>query len=556
MLSFPVSNSAETSGSWDLGLIFEGARNIGDTVFYDLNMNGLQDAQEVGIPNVDLTLYLDVNGNGVLDATDFPWSSQTTDVNGHYLFTNLASAVWFVVVDESDIPSGYRQTADPDQQGVVATAGDGMGTVTLGTNDVLTVDFGYASQGSGQIGDRVFVDADGDGHEEANSVGIANVRVWLYADSDGNGSYETLMAAAQTDADGMYLFTGLPDGSYRVVVDENDPDIPVYHTASTLVAHAVTLADHITSYFDGFATYLDRSLDADFGFTPTAYIGDFVFYDANTNGTQEAGEEGIPNVTLRLYDSATDALLATTNTATGLGALPKGYYQFMHVPTGTYYVVVDTTTLPTWNGSPIPQTADPDRDGVPVWDTTTYPGLPAGDNADTGIRLWLQPYIAADFGYQPFGVIGDYVWRDLNGNGVQDKGETGVANVLVTATQGATTVSTYTDGDGYYNFANLADGSWTVAVAATNFVSGGPLYSWADTYDADGGLDHSTVAIISDGVISSANNAWTTKDDASLDVDFGFNLGGDYALSGTCASMTPPCLASATTPRTRRSSRG
>ncbi len=539
-MTYTVTSTTETSGSWDFGLIFEGVRKIGDTVFFDLDSDGAQGASEAGIAGVGVKLYLDTNGSGALDAGDYLWASQVTDSAGKYLFTNLASAVYLVVVSESDIPAGFRQTADPDQPGVVATAGDGMGVATLGATDLLTQDFGYTAQGSGRIGDFVFVDADADGRPDAGETGLANVTVRLFYDRDANGSYETLLATAQTDASGTYLFSNLPDGAFRAVVDAADPDLPVTLTPSTTVSHTLTLTGGVTSVFDGLATASDRSLDADFGFAGRPYIGDFVFYDANRNGTPDAGEAGIPNVTLRLYtdpngdgNTSDGVLLASTNTATGAGAFPAGYYQFSNLPTGGYYVVrVDTATLPTWNGSPLPQTADPDRDGVPVWDTSV-PGLPAGDNADTGIVLGLLPYLGADFGYQPAGVIGDTVWRDLNNNGEQDDGETGVAGVRVTATKGPTTVTAFTDGDGHYSFAGLADGTWTVALAATNFLSGAPLYGWADTYDADGGLDHSTAVTIINGAVNNAGNAWTTSSDASLDVDFGLRLNGPYALSGT-----------------------
>lgn len=538
--TFSVTTAAETSGSWDFGLIFEGSRKIGDTVFFDLDSDGVQGTNETGIAGVNVKLYLDTNGSGTLDSSDFLWSSQSTDSNGKYLFTNLASAVYFVTVDETGIPAGFRQTADPDQPGVVATAGDGMGVAALTTADILTEDFGYSAQGTGRIGDFVFLDNDSDGRPDAGEAGIANVTVRLYFDRDANGSYETLLATAQTGVAGSYLFSNLPDGKYRVVVDSADADIPVTRTPSTTIEHTLTLLGGVTSVFDSQTTASDRSLDADFGFAPRPYIGDFVFFDANTNGTQDASEAGIPNVTLRLYtdpnndgNTADGVLLATTNTATGSGAYPAGFYQFPNLVTGGYYVVkVDTSTLPTWKGSPLPQTADPDRDGVPVWDNS-YAGLPAGDNADSGIVLGLSSYVGADFGYQPGGVIGDTVWRDLNGNGVQDAGETGVAGVRVVAILGTTTNTAFTDGDGHYSFANLANGTWTVSLSATNFVGGGPLNGWTDTYDADGGLNHSTAVVINNGSVSSAYNAWTTKSDASLDVDFGFKLNGPYVLSGT-----------------------
>jgi hypothetical protein len=67
----------------------------------------------------------------------------------------------------------------------------------------------------------------------------------------------------------------------------------------------------------------------------------------------------------------------------------------------------------------------------------------------------------ADFGY--YGApasLGDFVWNDLNGDGIQNVGEPGIPGVLVTLTivypNGDTaTVTAVTDADGYYSFGNL-----------------------------------------------------------------------------------------------------
>ena len=42
----------------------------------------------------------------------------------------------------------------------------------------------------------------------------------------------------------------------------------------------------------------------------------------------------------------------------------------------------------------------------------------------------------ADFGFDPqeLGSIGDYVWLDVNGDGIQDASEEGIPNVVVTLT--------------------------------------------------------------------------------------------------------------------------
>ena len=60
--------------------------------------------------------------------------------------------------------------------------------------------------------------------------------------------------------------------------------------------------------------------------------------------------------------------------------------------------------------------------------------------------------------------FGDYVWNDLNQNGIQDDGEPGLANVRMqlyarNASGGLTPLEdTFTDGNGLYRFFNLTPG--------------------------------------------------------------------------------------------------
>jgi protocatechuate 3,4-dioxygenase beta subunit len=61
----------------------------------------------------------------------------------------------------------------------------------------------------------------------------------------------------------------------------------------------------------------------------------------------------------------------------------------------------------------------------------------------------------------PLGAIGDYVWRDDNGNGVQDGGEPFLVGVPVTLS-GTVSASTTTDGSGKYLFTGLPAGNYQV----------------------------------------------------------------------------------------------
>lgn len=539
-LRFAVSGAAETSGSWDIGLIFDGTYTVGDTVYFDLDYDGQQDAGEAGIPGVDMSLYYDTNGNGTLDVTDHLWATQTTSSSGSYAFTNLYNGRYFVVVDENDIPAGFVQTADPDQPGILAVNADGKGVAQVNNANLWTVDFGYAGQGSGVIGDLVYRDLNGNGSYQAGETGISGVSVSLYFDKDGNGSYETRLSTHTTGASGDYIFQGLPDGLYRVEVLTTDSDLDGL-LATTVTAYTLTLSNGVTTVFNGTSTPIDRSRDADFGFTPRPSIGDFVYYDANRNGTQDPGENGIPGVEVFLYSDpdgdgnpADGAQLATAVTADGTGDDPVGIYLFENLSPGGYYLVrVNTNSLPTFGGAPLPQTADPDRDGVPCWDDS-IPGLPPGDNQDRGIMLSYASYTGADFGYQPPGVIGDLVWVDLNTNGLFDAGERGIPYAGVVLYAGGTPVATNsTDSDGFYSFGNLTDGVYRVSVVTNGLPAG-----LTASYDADGTPDSDA-----NGIVISNGNVTTigvySVSNANMTIDFGYRYVGSNRLSGTVGLDVP-----------------
>ena len=70
-----------------------------------------------------------------------------------------------------------------------------------------------------------------------------------------------------------------------------------------------------------------------------ACIGDLVWSDLNANGVQDAGEPGIPGVTVELRDSAGATLESTVTDA-------AGNYTFVDLPAGDYIVHLDETTFP------------------------------------------------------------------------------------------------------------------------------------------------------------------------------------------------------------------
>jgi hypothetical protein len=90
--------------------------SIGDTIYYDSNNNTIQDPGEAGIGNVTVELYEDDVVYGVFDpawmggSTDDLVATTETDVDGVYLFPDLAPGCYWVFVVENTLPAGVTLT--------------------------------------------------------------------------------------------------------------------------------------------------------------------------------------------------------------------------------------------------------------------------------------------------------------------------------------------------------------------------------------------------------------------------------------------------------------
>ncbi len=62
------------------------------------------------------------------------------------------------------------------------------------------------------------------------------------------------------------------------------------------------------------------------------------------------------------------------------------------------------------------------------------------------------------------GSIGDFVWEDLNSNGIQDEGEPGISDVVVELYDGNKNIKTETNESGYYMFESICKGTYEVRI--------------------------------------------------------------------------------------------
>ncbi len=404
---------------------------------------------ESGIAGV--RVYLDANGNGQFDSNE---ASDVTDSIGNYSIGNLFNGAYLVRVDESTLPASYVQTYD-----LTDPVDDSTAEITLSGASRDDVDFGYRNDAT--LGDLVWNDRDGDGVRDAGEPGIEGVLVYIDADGDNrfDQGVETL---TYTDIDGYYVFENLADGTYQVRVE-----ISTLPQGSTQTYDLTGGLDHEASRT---LAVSEDATDVDFGYRASASFGDFVWSDTDGDGVQDGGEPGISGVTVYadingngVFDAATEPSAVTDG---------SGAYTIGNLVPGTYTARVDPSSLPA---------------GV----VQTYDLAGALDHAATFSLSATQARTDVDFGYAPGATIGDFVWEDTDGDGVQDGGEPGLAGVGVTlyrASDDAIVATTTTAGDGSYEFAGLAPGTYYLVFAAVGGYERTAVDQGADTADSDAAL--------------------------------------------------------------------
>ncbi|MBC1983753.1 SdrD B-like domain-containing protein [Listeria booriae] len=168
-------------------------------------------------------------------------------------------------------------------------------------------------------------------------------------------------------------------------------------------------------------------------------ISDAMFEDLNGNGQKDANEAGISGIKITLFNDQGVEVATTTSAA-------DGSYNFDNVDEGTYYMHVDTATFPA--NYKLFTTQGFGSDG-----NSSYFHVAAGETV-SGYHL--------GFYRKAGGTISSTVFNDLNINGKQDEGESGLsgAKVALYNVSGEKIAETTTAADGSYTFANIPAGTY------------------------------------------------------------------------------------------------
>ncbi len=286
------SATGERDGSDGVGLLndyvaadSESLGSLGDVVWYDINGNGALDGLDTGIPNATVTVRW-FGPDGIEANADDSVIVTTTNSSGAYLVSGLPLGLG---------PDNYRVTVSALPNGLTVPTHDldGIGTadtslvaLTSGNANPRDVDFGY--RGAASIGDRVWIDSDGDGSQglAAEEPGLPSVGItvtWFGFDNAAGGG-DDITYNTTTNAGGAYGVSNLPSGNYRVDVVSGLPG-------------NVTQTFDLTGPLDDSATRTlgigEAAINVDFGYEGMASIGDTVWYDVDGDTTQNNAEPGI-----------------------------------------------------------------------------------------------------------------------------------------------------------------------------------------------------------------------------------------------------------------------
>jgi protocatechuate 3,4-dioxygenase beta subunit len=562
----PSVNALFIDRTVDAGLL--PALAYGGMLWVDLNGDGIRDPDEPPLAGITLTIaswygpVLDANGNPV---------TATTGPDGRYVFEGLPHGIagpnWLDIHGYEiliQVPDGYVMTTTGSNLSGTNYQTEGISHFsTTGTSsawrflDVLSsfeylrlntdpsvnamyydpnVDGGLIPHVS--VGDYVWFDVNGDGLQDATDLPLQGVTLTI-TKADGSPVLDVFgrpVTTTTTDANGRYSFDLLPLGQYTVTVTTPDGYEPTVAGAG---------ADSALDSSTGSATSVmlatggQRDATLDFGFVrQLVAVGDLVWIDLDGDGLQDAGEPPLPGVHVELFlaDGVTPALRADGSAATattdadGLyvidGLLPGDYRARFTLPCACDFTV-------TTSGSPGDDSdADPSTGMTGVFTLSLALTGTMEANTDPTIRAsFIDPTIDAGVLPKPSVSVGDYVWFDANGDGLQDDTDVPLAGVILTITNldgsavtdvyGNPVTTTTTGADGRYSFDFLPFGQYVVTVT----VPAGYLPTIAGS-GGDDGVDSS------DGSATSIVLSVDGQRDPTL--DFGFVI--DPSGVGTSGS--------------------
>ncbi|MGB0902300.1 SdrD B-like domain-containing protein [Halocynthiibacter sp.] len=486
----------------------EVSSSIGDTVWYDTDRDGVQDAGEAGAANVTVHL-LDDSGT-VIKTTQ-------TDADGKYLFDKIGSADYRVQVEKPDgflftvkdsvvVPSSVKSKAAPAELMDSAkswTKADvelnGL-DVEIGKGSVSKVDGLHFNQGDDDTKNGEAIEiavGDADVYQslkidmtvfknmhDSKKTGKAGSASATFELVDQNGvvvdSYDWSSVKKSYKKPESITLSGTGEGLIVRITDQSSVKhargddwtldsmsvkVDTEDDFDSDVNQKTGITDDISLNAHQDLTNVDAGLVRDF--SGTGSIGNRVWLDSNRDGIQDQNEDGLRKVSVELLDENGVVLLTTTTNK-------KGAYLFKNIGEGTYSVRFSAPDghIATERNSGSDDTIDSD---INASGETAQFTLGDGEK-----KLDVDAGFISDFSGS--GSIGDRIWYDTNRNGLQDSGEKGARNIKVELLDARTNVlaTVVTDNNGNYTFDDIGEGDYFVRMETPDGYTISPMYVGGD----------------------------------------------------------------------------
>jgi protocatechuate 3,4-dioxygenase beta subunit len=375
-----------------------------------------EDPANPPLPGVTIEL---LNASGVVIAT------RVTDADGYYIFDALPPGTYTVHEIQ---PAGYFNGATFVGSHGGTKGNDIVSDISL-TSGQDAVRYDFCELLPVSISGRVHVNTTGDCEDPANPP-LPGVTIELLNASG------VVIETRITDADGYYIFDALPPGTYTV--HEIQP--AGYFNGATFVgSHGGTKGNDIVSEI----VLISGSNAVHYDFCELLPVSISGRVHVNTTGDCEnPANPPLAGVTIELLN-ASGVVIATRVTDA------NGFYIFDALPPGTYSV----------------HEIQPEG----YFSGATFVGSAGGtlghDLVSDIVLISGARGIHYDFCEIPPASVSGFVYVDINNNGLREAGEApiaGVAMILKDADGNPTGLTTLTDATGFYRFAGLRPGTYTV----------------------------------------------------------------------------------------------
>ncbi len=402
---------------------------ISGSVWNDVNRDGVRNSLlgtfvEPGLQG--WTIFLDMNHSGAFDTGE---PTVASGADGTYLFSDLQIGDYDLI---EVVPSGWETAPGFGDNQTVRVYSGATSTAPDFAN------FNLSTLVLGTVSGSVWDDVNGNGLRETTPTAEPGTAGWtVFADLNGDRVADLAEPKAVTAADGSFSISGVTPGSVTIVVQSRNG----WHATSPITGTrslALKNGENATNVNFGEQQARNSSLSGS------------VFVDANKNGVRDAGENGLSGIVVYLDingNAVRDADEPSITTSEDQFYTPSvneaGSYSFTHLGDGTYSVRQEVSEF--LSATP----ASEMQHSVTILASLNVSGV---DFADVYRRNEIH------------GVK----FNDLDGDGIRDPGEAGIAGATVFIDMNRNDgldlgePTTVTLASGSYEFLDLSPGAYVV----------------------------------------------------------------------------------------------